>query len=138
MIKYNPTKQNTKKYLSKLSYSKCKNCGLMHYPALDKCNKCGKDCISIDTFRSIKLISYTKIYHSQKHFDKKKPIIIGLIRLNNELDITGEVVDIKFRDLRTRMQLKPVMRIIFKDKLLGYIQYGIKFTKTYVHTYSER
>lgn len=129
MIKYNPTIQNAKKYLLKLSYSKCKNCGARHYPALLKCNHCGNDCLVIDTFKSIKLISFTKIINNQDHLNRKKPIIIGLLRLNNEINITCEIVDIKYKDLKVGMRLKPVLRIIFKDKLLGYIQYGIKFTK---------
>ena len=129
MIKYNPTIQNTKRYLLELSYSKCTSCKKVYYPSLSQCSLCGKKCKIIDQFKSIKLVSFTKLINNQNHLSRKKPVIIGLVELNNEIDITGEIVDLKYKNLKAGMRLKPVLRIIFKDKLLGYIQYGIKFTK---------
>lgn len=129
MDKYNPTLQSAKKYLTSFIYSKCKKCGRSYYPPCNICKDCKSSCTKESNIKTAKLVSYTILYSCQERIDQKKPVVIGLIGINNDIQITSQIVDIDFSKLRIGMKLRPIMRKFFKDKLLGYIQYGIKFTK---------
>lgn len=129
MFKYNATNQHTKKYLTRFCYYKCLECKNGATFQDKTCSKCQKSKNPVFEIKEAKLKSYTINYNNQTEIGGRRPLIMGLIIINKEIELTAQIVDTEIKEIKEGIHLQPVLRKLFKDKLLGYIQYAIKFRK---------
>ena len=74
-----------------------------------------------------KIISYTLSYESMPGFEHELPMSIGLIKLDNGVNIVSQLVDSEVEDIKINANVKAVFRKINVDGNSGQIYYGYKF-----------
>ena len=74
-----------------------------------------------------KIISYTLSYESMPGFEPELPMSIGLIKLDNGVNIVSQLVDSEVEDIKINATVKAVFRKINADGNSGQIYYGYKF-----------
>jgi uncharacterized OB-fold protein len=90
----------------KLMATKCSKCETLFLPPRSMCNKC----LSTN-FKWVKLegrgelISYTVIHLSSEQFQSETPYIIGIVKLNEDLNLPGIIRDVHPKKIRIGMKL---------------------------------
>ncbi|MBH59475.1 MAG: hypothetical protein CMO19_03535 [Thaumarchaeota archaeon] len=108
--------------------SVCNSCNYESFPNFYKCKKCNSEDISDKQMpHKGKLISYTLSSESMPGFEKELPMSIGLIRLDNNVNIVAQIVDSDIEDIKINANVKAVFRKISSDGDSGQIYYGYKF-----------
>ena len=74
-----------------------------------------------------KIISYTLSYESMPGFEYELPMSIGLIKLDNGVNMVSQLVDSEVEDIKINANVKAVFRKINADGNSGQIYYGYKF-----------
>jgi uncharacterized OB-fold protein len=73
------------------------------------------------------LISYTVNYQPREGFERSAPHIIGLVKLEEGLELVAPLVDVDPDELREGMEVRACLRRAVSDSSTGIIQYIIKF-----------
>ena len=60
-------------------------------------------------------------------FEKELPMSIGLIKLDNNVNIVSQIVDSDFEDIKIGANVEAVFRKILSEGDSGQIYYGYKF-----------
>ncbi len=106
----------------------CNSCNYESFPNFYTCNNCNSEDISDKEMPNTgKLISYTLSSESLPGFEKELPMSIGLIKLNNNVNIVSQIVDSDLEDIKIGANVKSVFRKILSDVDSGQIYYGYKF-----------
>tara|TARA_B100001750_G_scaffold103237_1_gene81653 strand:+ start:4364 stop:4762 length:399 start_codon:yes stop_codon:yes gene_type:complete len=106
----------------------CNSCNYESFPNFYTCNNCNSEDISDKEMPNTgKLISYTLSSESLPGFEKELPMSIGLIKLNNNVNIVSQIVDSDLEDIKIGANVKAVFRKILSDGDSGQIYYGYKF-----------
>ncbi len=106
----------------------CKDCGRIHYPPRKSCPYCGSTNLEeIALPRKGVLESYSVVYSVPGDNRFNSPVLIGLIRLQNGVRIVSELTDVLPEQLKTGIEVEPVIRRINEDGETGTILYGVKF-----------
>lgn len=108
--------------------SRCKKCGTEFFPPVNVCRKCkSKDLEEREMPRVGTLLSYTLQRESLFGFEDQEPMIFGLVKLSNGVNIVSQIVDIPYESLKEGMKLDAVFRRVRNDGEAGQIFYGYKF-----------
>ena len=106
----------------------CNSCKYESFPNFYNCKKCNSDDISDKEMPNHgKIISYTVSSESMPGFEKELPMSIGLIKLDNNVNIVAQIVDSDLDDIKIGANVKSVFRKILSDGDSGQIYYGYKF-----------
>ncbi|QGR19377.1 Zn-ribbon domain-containing OB-fold protein [Stygiolobus azoricus] len=106
----------------------CKKCGNVFYPYQGICGKCGSvDVEKVKAKGTGTLLEYTVLYQTRDGFEKQVPIVIGLIRLDEGVDIVAPLTDVEVNEIKEGVRVEAVLRRLRSDSVNGLIQYGIKF-----------
>ncbi len=90
----------------KLMAAKCNNCGAMFMPPRPACTKCfSKNLQWIQVNNSGKLLTYTVIHVAPKQFEAEVPYPVGIIKLDNGLQLLGRIRGIEPNQLKIGMEL---------------------------------
>jgi hypothetical protein len=117
-----------KNTLYSLTLGICKKCGNVFYPYQSICGNCGSvDVEKVKAKGTGTLLEYTVLYQTREGFEKQVPIIVGLIRLDEGLDIVAPLTDEEVNELKEGVRVEAVLRRLRSDSTNGLIQYGIKF-----------
>ena len=129
MVKIAPPEVwRNKKYMYRLIASKCEDCNNIDFPYSSYCSRCGsKNVKKIMLSGKGVLLSFTVNYQQRDGYEKSLPNIIGLIRLDENVEVVAPIVDADLDKLREGMKVEAVMRRVYTDSYNGLIQYGIKF-----------
>ena len=73
------------------------------------------------------LQSYTLQRESLFGFEDQEPMIFGLIKLTNGVNVISQIVDIPYESLKEGMKLHALFRRVRNDGESGQIFYGYKF-----------
>jgi len=112
----------------RLEAGKCKKCGTICFPPRLICPKCKTREFETTTLADKgKVISYTIIRVPPQQFADQAPYAVGIVELEDEIKLTGQIVDCDFKDLKTGMKVKIEFRKIFQDGESGILCYGYKF-----------
>ncbi len=116
------------KYRYNLIGSKCKNCETLYYPPRNICPKCRRrgEMEELELWDEGRVISYTIVHETSDDFKLNVPYIIALIKLENGVIITSQVV-CNPSEIKIGMKVKPVFRKYGEDGEDGVIYYGTKF-----------
>ncbi len=122
----------------RLVAGRCKKCGRLHYPPAPACPYCGsKDLELIEINNKGKLETYTIIYSAPGKSRGRAPIIVGVVNIEG-LRIVSELTDIEPEELKTGIDVEPVLRRMDEDTNKGIIRYAIKFRPVLVPKSEER
>tara|TARA_Y100000815_G_C13155432_1_gene429609 strand:- start:100 stop:504 length:405 start_codon:yes stop_codon:yes gene_type:complete len=106
----------------------CDSCNYESFPKFNTCPKCKSHDISDKEMpHTGKIISYTLSYESMPGFEYELPMSIGLIKLDNGVNIVSQLVDSEVEDIKINANVKAVFRKINADGNSGQIYYGYKF-----------
>jgi uncharacterized OB-fold protein len=73
------------------------------------------------------VFTYSVIYEAPLSNDALKPYAVAMIRTDDGVLITGQLVDVNLEDIRIGMEVRAVLRKIGEDGHSGVINYGYKF-----------
>ncbi|AWR97724.2 DNA-binding protein [Acidianus sulfidivorans JP7] len=123
-----PQLWRNKETLYTLIAGKCNKCGNIIFPYQDFCNKCKSYNISkIKLSGKGTLISWTVTYQNRPGFEKTMPIYVGLIKLDEGIEIIAPLTDVDESELKENARVEATLRKLRADSNNGLIEYGIKF-----------
>jgi len=73
------------------------------------------------------VVSYTVSYFRREGEEESMPRIIGLIELEEDVKVPGEIVDVEPSEIEEGMEVEAVLRRFSSDNPYGLIYYGLKF-----------
>jgi len=90
----------------RLMAAKCGNCETFFLPPRPVCNKCLSTHFTwVKLVGRGELISYTVIHVSSEHFQSKTPYTIGIVKLDEGLNLPGIIQNIPLKQIRIGMRL---------------------------------
>jgi len=108
--------------------SRCRDCGAEFFPPVRVCKKCGSRNIEEKEMpKTGALIAYTKLSEPAQEFKEYSPIYLGLIRLDNGVNIISMIADADEDSLRIGARVKATLRKWTEEGKGGLIYYGYKF-----------
>lgn len=106
---------------------RCKKCNAHYFPPVVRC-RCGStDLEDVELPHTGKLLEYTVLYQVGTDFLKQKPIVVGLVELENGVKILAQIVDTPPGKLATGTKVEAVFRRVATDGKHGLVMYGYKF-----------
>lgn len=116
------------RFRSRLVGVRCRGCGKVFYPPRKICRICrSKDMSEEKLPERGKVISFTVVRTSPKGFENFEPYVVGLIRLENGVQILSQIADCYPNEVRTGMDVEATFRRFKEDEETGLIEYGYKF-----------
>jgi len=90
----------------KLMAAKCSKCGAMLLPPRPLCTKCfSTDFEWVELSGKGKLLSYTVIHVSPPQFESMAPYIVGIVKLEEGLNLPGMIRGVEPEKIRVGMTL---------------------------------
>ena len=90
----------------KLMAGKCLKCGKIHLPPRPLCNNCfGEDFEWVNISGKGKLLTYTVIHVAPQQFQALAPYAVGIVQLENGLNIPGMIQGITQNSIKIDMEL---------------------------------
>jgi uncharacterized OB-fold protein len=112
----------------RLEANKCKSCGTVNFPPRLVCPECQKrDFVETKLAEKGKVISYTIIRVPPRQFIDQAPYAVGIVKLDDGMNLMAQIVDCDFEDLKVGMRVRIEFRKIFDEGEAGIICYGYKF-----------
>jgi hypothetical protein len=112
----------------RLEAKKCKNCGAILFPPRLICPVCkNRSFEDIRLADKGKVVSYTIIRVPPHQYVDQSPYAVGIIKLDDGVKLTGQIVDCDFEDLKIGKRVKVEFRKIYTEGESGIICYGYKF-----------
>jgi len=111
--------------------NQCGVCNKVYFPPRESCPYCRRK--SIDKMKNIKLsgkgevVTYTIIHEAPEQFEGQAPYPIAIIKLDEGVKLTAQIVDCDYRDVKIGMRVQSTFRKIQEDGSVGAIYYGYKF-----------
>jgi uncharacterized OB-fold protein len=111
--------------------SKCKACGSMHFPPRAFCPECHRRSIGkIERFQlkgEGEIFSYSIVHEATPDLEMQKPYVLAMVRMDEGVMLTAQVVDCRMEDVRIGMRVRAVLRKLSEEGPDGVIHYGYKF-----------
>jgi uncharacterized OB-fold protein len=90
----------------KLMAAKCSKCGKLLLPPRPLCNECfSQDFTWVEVNGQGKLLTYTIIHIAPQQFQALAPYTIGIVQLENGLNLPGMITDVPHDQLKIGMDL---------------------------------
>ncbi|MEM2009467.1 MAG: Zn-ribbon domain-containing OB-fold protein [Thermosphaera sp.] len=108
----------------------CKDCGRTGYPPSELCRFCGSKNIELVELinENARLITWTIIYSAMDGFEEARPTILGILETEkHKARILAPLTDILPEELKSGLEMEPVLRRISEDGESGLINYGIAY-----------
>jgi uncharacterized protein len=114
-------------HVHRLEGCKCSKCKKLYYPKCHLCS-CGSQKFSLYIFKGTgKLLTFTEIISPPKIFESQAPYFIGIIELDEKINITTQITSVEKKDLKIGLRMQTCFRKFYKEGNEGVIQYGLKF-----------
>jgi hypothetical protein len=112
----------------RLEANKCKGCGKINFPPRLICNAChSQDMEETKLADTGKVLTYTIIRVPPHQFVDQAPYAVGIVKLDDGVKITGQIVDCDFEDIKVGLDVKVEFRKIYDVGESGILCYGYKF-----------
>ncbi|WP_188680321.1 Zn-ribbon domain-containing OB-fold protein [Thermogymnomonas acidicola] len=116
----------------RLTGRRCGNCGRTYFPPRDVCPVCHRESIGkmepLELSGDGEIVSFTVVHEAPPAFQRQKPYILAVIRLDEGPCLTGQIVDCDPGDVQIGSRVRSVFRRISQEGESGIIHYGYKFT----------
>ena len=113
----------------RLEAAKCKKCGFVFFPPRLVCPDCGGR--GVRAGRSSPTPARSSPTRSSasppQPFEDQAPYAVGIVELDDGVQLTAQVVDCDFAELKIGMRVRLEFRKISEDGEAGVIYYGYKF-----------
>lgn len=112
----------------RLEAAKCADCGKILFPARIICPQCKS--INFETINLTgkgELLTYTIIRVAPEGFTDQVPYAIGIVKLEEGINITAQITDCDPETLKIGDKLVTEFRRINEEGKTGMILYGYKF-----------
>ncbi|MCL2608049.1 MAG: Zn-ribbon domain-containing OB-fold protein [Methanomassiliicoccaceae archaeon] len=110
---------------------KCGNCGKVFFPKRTLCPECRRS--SMGKMNAYKLkaegtvFTYSIIHDAPAENNSIKPYAVAMILTDDDVLITGQLVDVELEKVEIGMPVRAVLRKMSEDGETGVINYGYKF-----------
>jgi len=112
----------------RLEANKCKSCKTVFFPPRLICPECKKrDFVETKLAEKGEVISYTIIRVPPQQFVDQAPYAVGIVKLDDGVNLMGQIVDCDFEDIKIGMRVRIEFRKIFNEGESGILCYGYKF-----------
>lgn len=114
----------------KLRATFCKDCGRTGYPPSELCRFCGsRNVESVELINeTARLITWTIIYNAMDGFEENRPVIIGILEtVKHKARLLAPLTDVLPGELKSGLEMEPVLRRISEEGDTGLINYGIAY-----------
>jgi len=122
-------RENSPRY--NLKASKCGNCGKISFPPRSVCPECHRR--SIGKMQEVQLsgkgevYSFSVVHDAAARFLNQRPYVVALIRLDEGVMLTAQIIDVEPEDVRIGMRVWASFRKLGEEGPGGVIHYGYKF-----------
>ncbi len=112
-----------------LKANKCETCGNVYFPPRIVCPKCRRKgkLKTIYLKGTGKIYSFTEVHSPAVGFEDQVPYVFAIIEMDEGTKITGQIVDVRGKDVKIGDKVKVVFRKIQSEDPEGLIHYGFKF-----------
>ncbi len=111
--------------------SKCPECGKVFFPKRSMCPQCRRASIGKMAEYRVEgkgtVYTYSIVYDAPAANKRMKPYAVGMIRTDDGVLLTAQIVDANLEDIKIGMRVQAVLRKIDEDGPSGVIHYGFKF-----------
>ena len=112
----------------RMEAGKCKKCGYIAFPPRLICPECGHEEFEIQRLAGTgKLLTHTIIRIAPEGFEDFTPYAIGLVALEEGINVLGQITDCNPEDLKTGDALVTKFRRMNEEGKTGMIMYSYKF-----------
>jgi uncharacterized protein len=112
----------------RLEANKCEKCSKKFFPPRLICPKCGnRDLVKTKIAEKGKIISHTIIRVPPSQYKDQAPYAVGVVEMDDGVNVMGQIVDCDFKDLKIGMRVKIEFRKLFSQGHSGILCYGYKF-----------
>ncbi len=116
----------------RLEANKCNRCKLTFFPPRLLCPECKNRKLEKTKLKEKgKVLTYTIIRVPPAQFSDQAPYAVGIIELEDGVNLTGQIVDCAFDDIKIGMKVKLEFRKLFEEGHAGILCYGYKFVPDY-------
>ena len=122
-------RENSPRY--NLKATKCGNCGKISFPPRTVCPECHRK--SIGKMQEFQLsgrgevYSFSIVHDAPAQFQMQKPYIVAMIKLDEGIMVTGQVIDCELDKVDIGMRVWASFRKLGEEGPGGVIHYGYKF-----------
>jgi uncharacterized protein len=110
---------------------RCGNCGRLFFPPRSVCPDCHRKSIGkMEKMRfrgEGEVYSYSVVHDAPAQFEIIKPYVVALIKLDEGVMITSQVIDCEPSEVSIGMKVRSTLRKLGDDGPGGVIHYGYKF-----------
>jgi uncharacterized OB-fold protein len=111
----------------RMEAKKCKKCGKIYFPPRIICSDCkSKDFELLKLKDEGRLLTYTVIRVGPSQFVNQTPYAMGIVKLDEGVNLLAQIVDCEPDQLQIGMKLKLEFRKIQQDGEAGILCYGYK------------
>ncbi len=108
--------------------ARCTRCGKIHFPPRLVCSSCrSREFVKTTLAPEGTLETFTVIHVAPSGFTDQTPYAVGVIKLDDGVKVTAQVVDCDPEKLAIGDRLKIEFRKVTADDKDGVIHYGYKF-----------
>ncbi len=108
--------------------SHCTKCGETFIHERSVCPRCGSESLMTAPASTTGTIeTWTDISDPPEEFQKNRPYIIGLIRLDDGARVSAQIVDVERSALASGLRVEAVTRKVYVQGPSGLIEYGTKY-----------
>jgi len=110
---------------------RCGSCDRIFFPPRMVCPECHRK--SIGRMERIKLkgegevYSFSVVHDSPSQFELLKPYVVAMVRLDEGIMVTGQVIDVDPSEVSIGMRVRTTLRRLGEEGPGGVIHYGYKF-----------
>lgn len=109
----------------------CKNCSRVYFPPREICPHCRSKSYGKMEERELsgkgKVITYTEVHEPNPEFKKLSPYILAIVEMEEDVRVTGHLVDVDNEDVEVGMEVDATLRKLGQESPEGIIYYGYKF-----------
>jgi len=111
----------------RMEAEKCKKCGKIYFPPRVICAECKSREFELLKLKDEgKLLTYTVIRVAPSQFVNQVPYAMGIVKLDDGVNLLAQIVDCEPEQLQIGMKLKLEFRKIQQDGEAGILCYGYK------------
>lgn len=112
----------------------CSKCKKISFPPRQVCPGCnGHKMKPVTLPRHGRLVYFTIIHNAPPAFMGQTPYAVGIVELDNGVQLTCQIVDVELNQLAAGMRVVLEFRMIQKDGDSGVIAYGYKAVPSAEH-----
>ena len=104
----------------KVYATKCRKCGMLHFPPVADCGACGSsevDWLELDGEGEV--VTFTEVFVKPASFSEEPPYIVAIARLKENVKALAWLTGVKREEVKAGMKVKLVAKV-FSNRRVAY------------------